>query len=493
VKLHLIEACETSGKAIVYPVLNLPVTHDAPNTRLDLFAKADRTNAVIGDEFAVEAARLAEDAIVIAVSRDRDAASSITGLPGVIPVLLRQSFTGNRLADGGVVTISARSELANLVRLGEHEAVLRVCNFRTSDVRARHTARLAELTVKISKAGGLTVYGAGNIGRQALDAAKRAGLRVDCVLDANPARTGQMLDGVPIVQPENVNKNGAVVVPALGRQIAAISARMIALGAADIMSLSELYALSRRPGEPETDYLDDMSANRLRYLTLYLMLADDRSREVLNAILLHRLTLATAPCAAVCETGHPQWFAPEFLPKRDDDVFVDGGAHDGDTVEGYVRARALGYQRIHAFEIDPDLVKAGQKRVAAYPNVTFHNVGLTDRPGELNYHRTGGTDGALASADTPGDMVKIGRIDDYVPEPATFIKLDVEGAEARVLQGAAGQIRLNKPVLGVAVYHKAHDIWDLPRRILDLNPDYRLYLRHYTDVAYETVVYAIPA
>jgi len=75
-----------------------------------------------------------------------------------------------------------------------------------------------------------------------------------------------------------------------------------------------------------------------------------------------------------------------------------------------------------------------------------------------------------------------------VPEKITLLKVDVEGEEAPTTAGARRHVEVDRPTLTTAT----QDLWDLPRRILDVTPNYQLYLRHYTDVAYETVVYAVP-
>ena len=53
------------------------------------------------------------------------------------------------------------------------------------------------------------------------------------------------------------------------------------------------------------------------------------------------------------------------------------------------------------------------------------------------------------------------------------------------------QIRNRKPKLAICVYHKAGDILEIPTFILQLRPDYQLYLRHYSFEQSETVLYAI--
>ncbi len=388
--------------------------------------------------------------------------------------------------------------LQKAVDEGSFSSLASLFQLRPSDVRARHQARFKSVLEAIRKEGGLCIYGAGNIGRQALDAARRADIPIKQILDRNPSRFGGQLDGVPIRSPEHV-VSGDVVVIGVGNGVAEIEKALQKSAHPVFLGLSELNAVSRRPGEPETDYIDDLFANRCRYVSLYGLLDDAESRETLSALVQHRLTLSNDSLQQVRVKNHDQWFAP-FLSGKANEVFVDGGAFDGDTVEGYIKSRGAGYGAIHAFEIDPDIAKRARERVAGYRDVTVHNVGLSDRQDDLAYRRTGGTDGTLSLPEFKleehgdrSDLVRISRLDDVVQEAVDFIKLDVEGEEARAIAGAEKHILRSSPILAVAAYHKASDIWDLPRRLLDLTPGYRLRLRHYTDCAYETVIYATRA
>lgn len=49
----------------------------------------------------------------------------------------------------------------------------------------------------------------------------------------------------------------------------------------------------------------------------------------------------------------------------------------------------------------------------------------------------------------------------------------------------------HKPRMAISVYHKPQDLWELADYILDLNPEYQLYMRHYTTCSYETILYAV--
>ena len=76
-------------------------------------------------------------------------------------------------------------------------------------------------------------------------------------------------------------------------------------------------------------------------------------------------------------------------------------------------------------------------------------------------------------------------------EKATFIKMDVEGAELESLKGAEKTIKKYKPKLAIAIYHKEDDILSIPQFILECRDDYKFYIRHYTSCNFETVLYAL--
>ena len=69
--------------------------------------------------------------------------------------------------------------------------------------------------------------------------------------------------------------------------------------------------------------------------------------------------------------------------------------------------------------------------------------------------------------------------------------MDIEGAELMALQGAEKIIRKYKPKLAVCVYHKPEDIIEILKYTLELNPEYKIHLRHYSNYFWETVMYAV--
>ena len=71
-----------------------------------------------------------------------------------------------------------------------------------------------------------------------------------------------------------------------------------------------------------------------------------------------------------------------------------------------------------------------------------------------------------------------------------YIKMDIEGYEIQALMGATNILKLHKPKLAICCYHKPEDLWEIPRLLRQINPDYKIYFGHHTPVAYESVFYA---
>ena len=74
----------------------------------------------------------------------------------------------------------------------------------------------------------------------------------------------------------------------------------------------------------------------------------------------------------------------------------------------------------------------------------------------------------------------------------SYIKMDIEGAEPEALEGAAGIIRKNLPILAISVYHHFDHLWRLPLLIQSLSQRYRFFLRPHGVEAFDLVCYAVP-
>jgi len=187
---------------------------------------------------------------------------------------------------------------------------------------------------------------------------------------------------------------------------------------------------------------------------------------------------------------YPQYFDSRIMKSKEHEVFIDGGALDGgDSIQFMIWCKNH-YDKIYAFEPDESNYKKLAVLKETKMNLFSRQEGLWSRETELSFSSERKECSHIAE---DGNMrIKVVSIDGVLEgQPATLIKMDVEGSELEALCGAEKTIKKYKPRLAVCVYHKVQDIIEIPLKILELNPEYQLYLRHYSYVDTETVLYAI--
>ena len=161
---------------------------------------------------------------------------------------------------------------------------------------------------------------------------------------------------------------------------------------------------------------------------------------------------------------------------------IDIGANNG----LYTLMLANAANRIIAFEANPDL--AGSLRSVSPVNVQIENCAVSDAPGSLNLKipRIAGvqnTGMATVSRSNTFDTQSVESIDeisvqaitldDYVRNmkihDVSFIKIDVEGFEKEVLDGAMQTIKTEQPILLIEteIRHKA-DVAGLFKALEDI-------------------------
>lgn len=432
---------------------------------------------------------LPSDLDVIIVSDEPSVLRAHCDRPGLLPILFA-SESNFSCSHTSWVELNCLKPLLHLFdeSLTSLRSLLRL---DVVEIRKQQNSVKGRFLDAVRNANGLYIFGAGTIGSQIVHECQIKNVRVKGFVDNNPERQGDKKGGLPICDPIELDVKKEVVVVAVGNHAQELDQQLSNLGFQHIFNLSQFFYALSSSAQPEIGYLDDIYENRYHWFYLALHLQDDRSREVISAILRHRLSLETKYLAAVKDVGVVQWFDPRFIKKSEQAVFVDGGAFDGDTSEVFREINGPA-KRIHAFEPDPELAALAKSRLSVFKEVLVHPQGLSDGSARVNFMGSGITDSRIDSSATSGRTVDVVSIDDVVSEPITYLKLDIEGAENLAIVGATNQININSPVIGLAVYHKPSDPWRLTEQLSRLKTNYRYYMRHYTDVAFETVVYAIP-
>lgn len=243
-------------------------------------------------------------------------------------------------------------------------------------------------------------------------------------------------------------------------------------------------------------WLAELKGNIGHYREFYDRLADQKSKDTLTTIIHYRLTWNAAH---LIETIDGQkYFDWSLIGRPADATYVDGGAFDGGSVVNFVNTYGDEYKAIHAFEPFPDSFAVLEENCGEYRDTALVNKGLWDKSETLSYV---GTNQSVSVASTPDETVESGgsfetvALDDYFKgtEAPSLIKMDMEGAELKALNGAQRVIKAGMPALAICVYHLVDDLRTIPQAITGISDSYDLTMRNYkTRGSAEIVLYARP-
>lgn len=342
----------------------------------------------------------------------------------------------------------------------------------------------------------LVLYGAGNKGREVLRVLQLHGHVVDAFIDQ---RSMNHVEGVPVIGPEDPRVRQLAV----DGYTAIVSVFNFAVDPLEVQSLLHAIGFGRVVGAVElrqhfvigeTYWLGssaEMIPTAAVVKTLSQRFKDPESISTLKDAIALRRTFDSRHLRRLSAFDQ---YAPATVPTpRTRLRFVDGGAYDGDTLLGLQRAGCQ-LDAVAAFEPDPrNYVRlARNARQGNLGNELFlFPCGLGSQTEQLRFRAQG-----LSSSSVAQDgesLVQVVALDECAPKfRPTYIKLDIEGAEASALMGMKMTIQETRPALAICVYHKPSDLWEIPSLVDELLPDATFYLRAHAWNGFELVLYAIP-
>ncbi len=174
----------------------------------------------------------------------------------------------------------------------------------------------------------------------------------------------------------------------------------------------------------------------------------------------------------------------------DEEVFVDLGAYDGDTIVEFIDNCQGKYKKIFAFEADEKNFKKLTKNTENLSAVTAYNLAAWDKKDTLLFEKKKGRNSKLSSSGNVS--VKADSVDNVINEKITILKMDIEGSEYKAIKGAEKTIKAYKPKLYICAYHRNSDMFRLPLTINSIVPGYKFYFYHHRYIpAWESNFYAV--
>lgn len=348
----------------------------------------------------------------------------------------------------------------------------------------------------------VVIFAAGQLGRFVLPGVRAAGLEPLAFCDNNPRSWGNPVDGVDILSPQAAveryggracflmavyNASGAV------RQLRELGARAIVPYPAFFWKYGQCLA------EERLDLPHRILEQAGPIGRAFELLSDDRSRLEFYTQIRWRCLLDYG-CLPKPDAPADMYFPQDLLALSPDEVFVDCGAFDGDSIRSFLEKAGGRFRHIYALEPDAQNIRALESYTAALPAEMAQSITVlpyaVGRENGIVRFAAEGTVGSKVVDDGGTVELPCRTLDSLfaAPEAAcpTMIKMDIEGAEIQAIPGAADTIARCRPVMAVCAYHHCSDLWVLPELLKAALPDYRIFLRRYAEECWETVYYAIP-
>jgi len=362
--------------------------------------------------------------------------------------------------------------------------------------RDRHSIDRVLEDVKSSKY--VCVFGIGAISYPIISALKAlSDIRIDFLCDNDKAKWGKYYHGdLLCISPDELEKyTEEVAILITTQHYKDIYAQLLGKGFKRIFVTTE-YRLLNNDFFKKSENIENVKNCALRLVDI---LEDEKSMEILQTLIVNWFDFSIDGVGYRGIYSDDQYYPEGIIKLGSNEAFVDGGAYNGDTLLEFIEKTAGKFHSAAAFELDRQNFREMQNNVnrldpTLKKKISLYNLGILDKETEIGYE-AGGSGKQSTFINVIGNTSKTGetvRLSDILKDrKVTFIKMDIEGAERNALIGAEDLIRDQKPKLAICVYHKLEHLWEIPFYLKKLVPEYRIFLRHHTNLEYETVCYAV--
>lgn len=346
------------------------------------------------------------------------------------------------------------------------------------------------LKEKYKKFKYICVFGVGNIGKCLPEELVQNGIKVNFFCDNDNSKTGKKFNGVLCISLAELEayKEETMVIIAT-RYYKEIYNQLQALG------FNHLDRVLSNKFDVDDYFRNNKVESVIDKITEVIdVLTDEESKRVYTRIIEEwcKNNYSYGQLDDICAEN--QYFDEDVIKLEKDEIFVDCGAYIGDTLDALVLETRGKFEKAYLFELSIINFKILEERVkgiyaAVSDRIESINSGVADVTKDIYYCED--DEGSLLS-ESGNQKGHVIRLDDYfINKKVTYIKMDIEGAELSALCGAEKLLKRCSPKLAVCLYHKPQDLWEIPLYLKKIVPEYKLFIRHYTDLLNETVCYAL--
>lgn len=335
------------------------------------------------------------------------------------------------------------------------------------------------------------IWGTGQAGRMIFLSLEKNHIHPAYFVDSDRCKIGKKYCGNTIIKADDIQKDDYIVIAANVKY--KIHEQLMKRGVTYIY-IDPVSLLFYDREDPY--FVSNQIAHHQKEINeVFSFLEDPYSKQVYYNVLLHRAIHDLSLIWNIYDEN--QYFGNRIIQKTNGN-FVDCGAYQGDTLIQFMKQIGTREYKYFAFEADKNnFVSLTNLCKENNWNVETYNLGVWNEQDTLYFQND-----AVSEANVSGKVVEnqedatvkvsADSLDNVLAdEKVDFIKMDIEGAEIKALQGAQKIIKAQKPILAISAYHEVNHLWEVPLMIKEMNEGYKIYFAHHMWNMADTVCYGI--
>lgn len=372
----------------------------------------------------------------------------------------------------------------------------------------KYVCQTIENFKKLANEMDVVLFGAGDLSMRFMNRIGDLTNRIKYILTENEHKIGGALYGIPVVSPDTLktmDEDHTLVVIAAGRTVVELHNQVCSMGDYTIMAATILI------NPVASAIAEALYTHQEEIRQVNEMLFDDLSKEIYCELIRRRALYSDCDCSDLKKkSGGPEYCPTFWFSDRgpENEVILDCGAWEGDTLTKFARIYGPKVKRIYSFECMPQSLKKLEEtasnllNMAYTPEIVILPYALSDHEGKMLFASMENRSVSSFILDARHFAktnlvarneieVPVSTIDKLIPqdEMVTQIKMDIEGSEYGALLGARETILRCKPKLAISLYHCGEDYYRIPLLVKEMVPEYKIAVRHYGGKTHETDMY----
>jgi FkbM family methyltransferase len=348
-------------------------------------------------------------------------------------------------------------------------------------------------------AGGVILYGAGNLGRLAFDFLQHVGVPVKFALDRAASPETYLAPGLTVYPPHAApqHETDLILVTTVSTPFTTIKRDLTRLGFKRILPFYD-YAQHHAARHPLNNgwFAGPLSAEDQSGMEAVLMsLVEPQSRAAYLQFLAWRILREDWIFDAAPVTPDDRYFikpVTDSLTNCED--YIDVGAYDGRV---FMRLLEITRNQFaSALLIEPDAENLQMLNatledlpVEARLKITISPLAIADAKGRIPFsHGFKMTSRVCDNASQLADCIRLDELDASV----SFLKLHIEGGEYNALRGGMNMLHRHRPIIASTIYHSRDGLWKTISLLNKSLEEYEIAVRLHSWCGTGFVMYWLP-